>query len=181
MSRSIVVSALTGLLFAAFVLNVANADAGVVWPTPYGGHTDSPGHCESPTHLSYYDPRNLGQTAYAANSGNGDSVYYVDTNPLAGFDGNPDLSYTSTQTSDQDCRGTPVLRATAYGAVTIPRNGPSDDVHLGFPTCPTYPNTRSDDRNPDCANTRTGVQGAFYVGTPDGSIGLGEQGGVIVP
>jgi hypothetical protein len=165
MRRCIVVSALTGLLFVAFFVN--NADAVVVAANPYGGHASS--HCESPTHLSYYDPRNRGQTVYSPDSGGGDSVYYVDTNPLAGFQPTS-TSYSSTQTPDQDCKGTPVLRTTAYAAVSLSGSRPE----IAFPTCP-----RADDRNPGCANSQPVVQGAVYVGSPDKSTGVGEQGAVI--
>jgi hypothetical protein len=169
MRKLVLINALGALLTAVLSLDVANA--GVEGPYVYSGHAGS--HCEAPTHVSYYDPRNNGQTVYAANSGGGDSVYYVDTTPLAGFDSNPDLSYSSTQTATQDCKGTPVLRATAYVGVTVTTNEGS--THVGFPTCPRTP---PDDRNPSCQDNRTGVQGGFYAGTANKSQGTGSTVGV---
>jgi hypothetical protein len=164
--------ALVAVMSIAFSVDVASA--GLEGPSDYGGHGYS--HCEAVTHASYYDPRNEGHTVYDLESPNGDNGYYVDTDPLAGFV--PAGSYGTEQTSSQDCKGTPVLNATAYGAVTVIGGSPSEDKHIGFPRCPRI---AFDDRNPYCTSDRTGVQAAFYVGTADRSYGVGKSVGFRVP
>ena len=165
-------TALGALLSTA--LFVAIADAGVEF-NDYGGRALN--NCQAATHASYYDPRNGGATIYNTDNTNGDNVYYVDNDPLAGFQPTS-TDYNTTQTSDQDCKGTPVLEATAYVAVTWIGNSPDEDVHLGFPACPRE---FGDDRNPNCEDDKTGVQGAFYVHTSNGSVDDGRSGGVSVP
>jgi hypothetical protein len=176
MRRLLWITALAALACVALFVTVA--DAHIYGPTPYSGHTEPP-HCDAVTHLSYYDPRNNGVTVYNSDKTPGDDVYYVDTNPLAGFDRNPDLAYQSTQTSDQDCEGTPVLRATAYVDVTVvDKDFGTGAHHVDFPACQP-----SNGRNPYCAAPaqNTGVQGAFYVATPDRSHQVGESAGVTNP
>ena len=161
----------TLLLIASFV---EVGQAKVSGPDEYGGHGSS--QCEAPTHVSYYDPRNDGQTVYDYQGGNGDNVFYVDTEPLAGFD--PDGDYQTTQTPDQDCKGTPVLRSTVFVAATVMGEDPVDTQHVGFPRCPRDP---GDERNPHCEDEHTGVRGAFYVATADGSQQFGRSAGVTNP
>jgi hypothetical protein len=174
MRKLFCINALAALACVALFVTVA--DAHIYGPTPYGGHTDAQ-HCDAVTHVSYYDPRNNGVTAYNSDTAPGDDVYYADTNPLAGFDSNPDLAYQSTQTSDQDCEGTPVLRGTAYADVTvIDKDFGTGAQHVDYPPCQP-----GSDRNPDCGSQNTGVQGAFYVATPDRSYQVGESAGVTNP
>jgi hypothetical protein len=158
----------------SIVFSVDVASAGLEGPSDYGGHGYS--HCEAATHLSYYDVRNDGHTVYQVDYPNGDNGYYVDTDPTAGFA--PDGNYAATNSPSQDCNGTHVLNVTAFGAVTVIGGQPSEDKHIGFPKCPrvTY-----DDRNPYCTSDRTGVQAAFYVGTPDHSYEVGKSVGFRVP
>jgi hypothetical protein len=164
--------ALVAVMSVAFSVDVASA--GLEGPSDYGGHGYS--HCEAATHLSYYDVRNDGHTVYQVDYPNGDNGYYVDTDPTAGFahDGN----YGATPSANQDCKGTHVLNVTAFGAVTLIGGSPSEDKHIGFPTCPR---DMGDDRNPYCTSDRTGVQAAFYVGTPDRSHEVGKSVGFRVP
>jgi hypothetical protein len=173
MRRLVWITALAALACVALFVTVA--DAHIYGPTPYGGRPTS-SHCNAVTHLSYYDPRNTGVTVYNSHQAQGDDVYYVDTNPLAGFDRNPDLAYQSTQTPDQDCAGTPVLRATAYVDVAVVDNVAGVNQHVDYPPCQP-----ASDRNPYCGSPYTGVQGAFYVATPDRSRQVGYSAGVTNP
>jgi hypothetical protein len=172
MPKLLSTTALGALLLTALFVSTANAGVEL---NDYGGRPNN--NCQPVTHASYYDGANSGATLYNTDEMNGDSVYYVDTDPLAGFQPGSD-DYQTTQTSDQDCKGTPVLETTAYVAVTWIGNSPNEDVHDGYPDCPR---PWGDDRNPDCTDDHTGVQGAFYVRTTDGSVDEGRSGGASVP
>jgi hypothetical protein len=153
------------------VLSVGNATAGVDGPYGYSGRPS--GHCEAPTHLSYYDPRNWGQTVYGTGNSPSDSYYYVDTNPLAGFQPTAS-SYSTTQTPDQDCAGTPVARVSIQFAATV------WDKHVGLPACPMSGSPPSG-TNPYCSDPTTGAHLAFYVGNADSTKGIGRTMAVTVP
>lgn len=159
------------LLCVALFVDVAAA--GVEGPDEFHGHGDQ--QCEPATHLAYYDPRRDGQTVYNQDRPNGDNTYYVDDDPLAGFQ--PDGNYETGNAPNQDCEGTPVLRWTAYGGVTVIGNSPEEDKNIGFPSCANPP----EPRNPYCPGDKTGVRAAFYVAKPDQSEEVGYSFGVTVP
>ena len=165
MRKMLLLNALWALFLS--VCSVGVASAGVNGPEEYDGH--GYGNCEAPTHLSWYDPRNDGQTIYHPEDPNGDNVYYVDTNPLAGFKAGGNYPWGQ---QSEDCQGTPALRQTAYVAVTFhDQNG---YIRKGWPTCPR---SWGDDRNPSCEDEHTGASGAVYVGTGDRSRGVGYSAG----
>jgi hypothetical protein len=168
--KLVLTQALMALLL--HVLFVGVAQAGVEGPDEYGGHGYH--HCEAPTHASWYDPRNEGHTVYDREYPNGDSTFYVDDEPMTGFD--PDGDYRTMYW--HDCQGDPVLHTTAFGAVTYIGGEPQDDKHIGFPRCPR---SWGDDRNPYCDGEKTGVQGGFYVADGDKSHEAGWTFGVTVP
>jgi hypothetical protein len=171
MSRLFIAVASSIVLVAQFV---AVAEAGVVGPYSYSGRPNS--HCNAVTHVSYYDPRNTGQTIYDFGENSGDSMYYVDDEPLAGFEATS-TSYETEQNGEHDCRGAPFVQATGFVVVTIdPPVG--ETRHIGAPECPRPP---GNDRNPYCNETQTGVMGGFYVATADETQNFGRTGGVTVP
>ena len=167
MRKLVLVPALCGLLVVALSVDVAGAQ--VQGPDEYDGHRY--GSCEAPTHLSYYDPRNEGQTVFDTDDPNGDNIVYADTDPLAGFQ--PDGNYSAEDGPNHDCDGTPVLHTTAYFAVTFSDQDGTERV--GYPACPR---PWTDDRNPSCEDTHTGISGAVYVGNGDQSIEEGRSFGV---
>jgi hypothetical protein len=153
------------------VLSVGNSTAGLNGPYRYDGRPSS--HCEAPTHVSYYDPRNWGQTVYGIGNSPSDSYYYVDTNPLAGFQPTAS-SYSTTQTSDQDCAGTPVARTSVQFGATV------WDKHVGMPSCPLS-GPPPPGSNPYCSNTTTGVYLAVYASDANTTKGGGMSTSVTVP
>ena len=173
--RLVLLNAMCGVLFAAFAAgSVGVAGAQMQGPEEWDGH--GYGQCEPVTHASYYDPRNDGtQGVLNQDHPNGDNVYYVDDDPLAGFQA--DGNYDDSNAPNHDCDGAPALRATAYVAVTIPGAMFVDDQHIGYPGCTTDP-TKT--RNPGCEPT-TGVRGGAYVAEGDNSNGHGVRGGVTSP
>ncbi|HVE67392.1 MAG TPA: hypothetical protein VNB64_02300 [Solirubrobacteraceae bacterium] len=166
MRKLLLFHALLGLLWA--VCSVGVASAGVQEPEEYGGHGMDA--CEAPTHASWYDPRNEGQTVYDPERPNGDNVYYVDDKPLDGFEADGDYDHGQAA---EDCQGTAVVRMTAYGAVTVKRE--NGYIRQGFPKCDNF---FDDTRNPSCEDDETGASGGFYVGTGDGAVGVGYTTGV---
>jgi hypothetical protein len=167
MRKILLLNALWALLLLS-VYPLGTATAGVNGPEEYGGHGSS--NCEAPSHASWYDPRNNGQTAFDPEYPNGDNTYYVDTDPTAGF--KPAGDYETGQ-QPEDCRGTPVLRQTAFIAVTF--HDQDGTIRLGYPKCTNFP---GDERNPSCADEHTGASGAAYVGTGDRSDEVGYSAGV---
>lgn len=165
MRKLLLFHALLGLLLG--VCSVGVATAGVQEPEEYRGHGMQT--CEAATHASWYDPRNEGQTVYDPDKPNGDNVYYVDDKPLAGFRSNGD--YERGQ-APEDCQGTPVLRMTAYGAITV-RNG-DGHIRQGFPKCNGF---EYEERNPSCRDEETGASGGFYVATGNRSHEVGYTAG----
>lgn len=169
MRKLLLFHALLGLFWAVCSLGIASA--GLQGPEEYGGHdTDT---CEAATHASWYDPRNEGQTVYDQDRRNGNNTYYVDDDPLTGFHADGNYPIGNGGQPPQDCEGAPVLRATAYGAVTINREG--GEIHQGFPKCTPFPENT---RNPSCWDEDTGASGGFYVGTADRSHEVGYTAGV---
>jgi hypothetical protein len=142
-------------------------------PTEWEGHNSS--QCEPATHLVYYDPRNPEQGVLNQDRPNGDNVYYVDPNVLSDFrvDGNYD-----DHPPTHDCDGTPVLRSTAYVAVTVQGELWFPDQHKGYPACSNF---TGNPRNPGCNQPKTGVYTGFYVANPDRSTNAGYRAGVANP
>jgi hypothetical protein len=170
MRKLLLLNALWALLFWA-VYPLGTATAGVTGPEEYRGHNAAT--CEAATHASWYDPRNGGQTAYDPDYPAGDNVYYVDTDPLAGFKADGKYPTGGPQPAE-DCQGSPILRMTFYGAATY-KGVDSTAHHVGFPKCSTVPDEL--DRNPSCFDEETGASGGFYVGTGDRSHEVGYTAG----
>ena len=167
------VGAVSSAIALAAICSVSVAGAQVQGPQEWDGHGTT--QCEPATHLTYYDPRNSGQVVANPDRPNGDNVYYVDPNVLADF--RTDGDYAGHPPT-HGCDGTPVLRTSAYVAITVQGELWLPDKHVGFPQCSTNPGNT---RNPGCDEGRTGVYGGVYVASGDNAVGAGESGGVANP
>jgi hypothetical protein len=165
MRKRLLAGALCGVLLAAISVDVAGAHR--VHADDWGGHSGS--SCEPATHLAYYDPRRPGQTVWDTDHPNGNNVFYVDDDPTADFQ--PAGNYPDSGSPSQDCEGTPVLRTTAYVAVTFKSEAPPAKHGVGYPWCPR---ATGDWRNPGCATDNT-VSAGFYVAEGDGDNGVGKR------